>query len=189
VLSRFDDAFAETASQWFAQMADALTDQLQQDGVSPEHISLAPTVDCRYVGQGFELAVTLDGLTNANLSALPEAFHSLHRERYGHANEHEDIEIVTLRLGAIGTTPHEEESPIGSDVALPSGDACIASTDILIPGESLAEITVWDRSRLVPGNVVTGPAIVHQMDATTLILTGQYATVTPQGDIRIQEST
>ena len=63
----------------------------------------------------------------------------------------------------------------------------MASPEVLIPGEALAPVDVWDRNLLVAGNVIAGPAIIHQMDATTLILSGQVATVTPLGDIRIQE--
>lgn len=189
MLSRFDDAFAAQAVAWYAEHAAALTGQLAQDGVDPDDVVLSPTADCRYVGQGFELSVPLTGLAPADIDGLPEAFHALHRERYGHANEQEDVEVVTLRLGATGSAPQDRHSSGGSGEFEPAAAARIATPEVLIPGESLGPVDVWDRSMLVPGNVITGPAIIHQMDATTLMLSGQTGTVTPLGDIRIKERT
>lgn len=187
VLARFDGDFAVRAEAWFADRAGALTAQLVKDGVHADRILLSPTADCRYVGQGFELPVPLTGLSAPDIAAVPAAFHALHRERYGHSNEHEDVEVVTLRLGATGTAAAIREVLEGAGGATPRVEARIGTPDIVVPGGVLQQVDVWDRSLLAPGNVIAGPAIIHQMDATTLILSGQTAAVTALGDIRIQE--
>ena len=189
VLARFDGDFAVRAQAWFADRADALTEQLVKDSVAADRILLSPTADCRYVGQGFELPVPLAGLSASDIAAVPAAFHALHRERYGHANEHEDVEVVTLRLGAIGAPSAIQEVFDDAGGSAPRAEARIGSPEIVVPGDSLQRVDVWDRSLLAPGNVIAGPAIIHQMDATTLILPGQSAVVTALGDIRIQEDT
>lgn len=188
VLQAFDPAFAEHAQAWYRDRAAELTQQLIDDGVAPESITLSPVADCRYVGQGFELAVPLPGTSVEDIDTLPAAFHVLHQERYGHASPHEDVEVVTLRLGAIGAETVAESVPDVHPSPTPSTEALLGTPDVILPGEGLQSVAVWDRARLTVGNVIDGPAIIHQMDATTLVLSGQRATVTHLGDIRIEEA-
>ncbi|MGI9195995.1 MAG: hydantoinase/oxoprolinase family protein [Candidatus Nanopelagicales bacterium] len=187
VLATFNDEFAARAREWYADRAQALTRQLLDDGVEEGHIDLSPVADCRYVGQGFELPVPLAGIDSEAIAELPQAFHALHRERYGHSNDFEDIEIVTLRLGATGSAPAPMTPAPRFGGEAPPESARIGSPEIVIPGGDSQRVDVWDRALLEPGNVVRGPAIIHQMDATTVLLAGQKATVTDPGDIRLQE--
>ena len=188
MLRRFDAAFADHAYTWFHDRAAELTRQLTEDGVPPDSITFSPVADCRYVGQGFELPVVLPGITREDIATIPEAFHALHQERYGHANPEEEVEVVTLRLGGIGG---EVLSAAVSDAltsATPPAQALLGTPEVILPGETAQRVHVWDRALLAAGNVIDGPAIIHQMDATTLVLSGQRATVTALGDIRIEEA-
>lgn len=188
VLRRFDAAFAGDAHAWFRNRAAELTHQLIDDGVPPDSITFSPVADCRYVGQGFELPVVLPGITIQDVETIPAAFHALHQERYGHANPEEDIEVVTLRIGGIGG---EALSQAAADAVISPtapAQALLGTPEVILPGEAAQRVRVWDRAMLAAGNVIEGPAIIHQMDATTLVLSGQRSTVTPLGDIRIEEA-
>jgi len=187
VLTRFDDAFVSRAQGWYVDRAAELTERLVEDGVDRALITLSPIADCRYVGQGFELPVPITGLSEADIAAVPAAFHALHRERYGHANEQEDVEVVTLRLGATGTAHQLVQASLETGGSAPRQEARMGSPDVVVPGGALQRVDVWNRALLLPGNVIAGPAVIHQMDATTLILSDQTATVTALGDIHIQE--
>lgn len=188
VLQRCDAEFAIGAYQWLQEKAAELRHQLTEDGVAADAITLSPVADCRYVGQGFELPVPLAGIEVSDIAAIPASFHALHQERYGHASPSEDVEIVTLRIGAIGTDSGGDLVPSALVSPTPRPEAHLGAPDIVLPGEGMRVVDVWDRAQLEAGNVVDGPAIIHQMDATTLVLSGQRATVTAWGDIRIEEA-
>jgi N-methylhydantoinase A len=143
--------------------------------------------DCRYIGQGYELPTLLPGSRLPDIEALPAAFHALHMERYGHSSESEDIEVVTLRITVMGGIPTAIEKTISAGNPKPAAAARLAVENVFVPGFEQSAVPVWDRNALLAGNVLRGPAIIHQMDATTLILDGQRATVTPLGDLLIEE--
>jgi len=95
--------------------------------------------------------------------------------------------VVTLRLAAVGGVAAVVELPRVGGGEVPDRAALLAQRQITVPGGEEATVPVWDRERLVPGNVVDGPALIHQMDATTLVLDRQRATVLSSGDLRVEE--
>lgn len=188
VLTSFDEAVPTELLGWYSARADELTDQLVHDGVDRDVVTVTASVDCRYLGQGFELNVPLKDLTSEALSQLPNAFGDLHEARYGHANRTEPVELVTLRISALGTYAEglSEQVPVGT--GHPGPEALLNTHDVVMPGTGAPVATpVWDRAMLRAGDVIAGPAIVHQMDSTTVVLAGQRATVTPTGDIELTE--
>jgi N-methylhydantoinase A len=188
VLRLHQEGDAADLLDWFAQRAEQLTAQLAHDGVDEDDVTVTASVDCRYLGQGFELNVPLTNLSAEGLAQLPHAFGNLHEARYGHANRDEPVELVTLRISALGTYAEAIDEQVGAGGAAPEPAALLATRDVVMPGSGEpAETPVWDRARLRADNVLTGPAIVHQMDSTTLVLAGQRATVTASGDIELTE--
>lgn len=173
---------------WYHARGDELTGQLVRDGVDRDAVTVTASVDCRYLGQGFELNVPLDDLTAEGFARLPEVFGDLHEARYGHANRAEPVEMVTLRVSALGRYAASTDEQVAAGGSVPDPAALLVTRDVVMPGTGEPVSTpVWDRARLLAGNVLTGPAIVHQMDSTTLVLAGQQATVTASGDIELTE--
>ncbi|MGH7154594.1 MAG: hydantoinase/oxoprolinase family protein, partial [Acetobacteraceae bacterium] len=157
------DVLAMQADAWFAA-----------EGITPEARHVVRTVDMRYAGQNYELSIALpDGAIGAGtLDALAERFEAAHRQAYGFVAEEDPVQVVTFRVEATGIVPKasfERYSDCGPDAS----DAAIARRDVWLPevGGS-APCAVYDRDRLRAGNVVVGPAIIEQMDATTLVLPG-----------------
>ncbi len=108
---------------------------------------------------------------------LARRFHRLHRQRYGHASPGQPVEVVNLRLKTIGATdkpdfrPEPEEGP---DVT----HALVRQVvTVVFAGGTSTDTPIYEREQLRPGNRVTGPAVVVQMDATTVILPGWQARV------------
>jgi N-methylhydantoinase A len=96
---------------------------------------------------------------------------------YGYSAPEEPIQAVTFRLEAIGLTPRAElrSSPA---VGLDAGAACAGSRRVFLPETGgWTECPVYERARLEHGNRLSGPAVIDQMDSTTLILPGQTARV------------
>ena len=143
------------------------------------------SLDLRYAGQSYELTVpiaaTADGATAGRF--LP-AFHRAHRRRYGHADLGRAVEVVAVRLRA--------ELP-GAAVRLPplpkgSGDAQAARLErqpVWFDGKPRAT-WLYDRNLLRAGDGLRGPALILQLDATTVIPPGWGGRVDDVGNLLLE---
>jgi N-methylhydantoinase A len=156
------------AAAWFAN---------EQIGADARRI--VRTVDMRYAGQNYELAVPLPAgpMTAQTLDQLVAAFADAHQRLYGFVAAEEPVQLVTFRLEATGIVNKatlRQEPAVGPDASA----AIVAHRDVWIAEQERAvACPVYDRNRLRPGNCFVGPAIVEQMDATTLVLPGMNAKV------------
>ncbi|MBY5748107.1 hydantoinase/oxoprolinase family protein [Rhizobium leguminosarum] len=139
------------------------------------------TADMRYVGQNYELQVLVPaGMVGPDtLAALVKGFEQAHLQRFGFIAEGEAIQIVTLRLEAAGVVNKAELASLPD--AGPSCDgAVIGSRQVYMDeAKDFLPCPVYAREKLKPGNRIAGPAIVEQMDTTTVILPDMQATVDP----------
>lgn len=167
-----DEAYPELVD-WFEATSREARAQLVHDGVPAEHIREEASIDCRYRGQGFELSIPIADWSEESLSGLPALFHEAHRERYGHANLAEPVEIVTIRLASTGDIERigEHAAPVPA-VELPEA-AIVARRDVILPGYGELDVPVIERSRIPAGARFEGPVVIQQMDATTVILPEQ----------------
>jgi N-methylhydantoinase A len=151
----------------------ALTQQARLE--MGEAATLEPAVDLRYEGQGYELTVPL----RDSLAALLADFHGAHHRRFGHADPGRVVEAITVRLRA-RLPQNEAASP---DLPKAERDALPAlSASRTVHLDKPREVPVYDRARLRAGNVIEGPAIVSQLDSTTLVGAGWQATVDAYGN-------
>src|SRR5262249_37850126 len=137
------------------------------------------TADMRYLGQNYELGVALpEGpITAATLQALGDGFAEAHRQRYGFVAAGDPVQIVTLRLEATGVVRKAElmaHPEAGPDAA----GAIIQRRPVWLEDAGDFVVTpIYGRADLRHGNRFAGPAVVEQMDATTLVPTGMTARV------------
>ncbi|RZT68596.1 hydantoinase/oxoprolinase family protein [Leucobacter luti] len=188
VLRDADPAGTAELSAWFDTAAGDAVAQFSEDGISAEAVTTTATADCRYRGQGFELNIQLPDWEPATLATIPERFHRAHAERYGHANTAEPVEIVTVRLSSTGAVSRitERATPVAS--ASLTDAAVIATRDTLLPGFGVTPTPVIDRAQLAAGTEFFGPAIIQQMDATTVILPRQRCRVASTLDIVVTDT-
>jgi N-methylhydantoinase A len=145
----------------------------------------------RYVGQSWELLVRVPAGADS-MATLERAFHDAHERRYGHATAGAS-EIVNFRLTAIGAVP---KPPPRRWECEPPGAPASASESSPPPagpsprqvhfGGAPLPVPVYERTRLPAGRVVTGPTIVEEMGATTVIPPGWTATVGEWGELVLQ---
>ncbi len=137
------------------------------------------TLDMRYMGQSFDLSLPVPtALDAAGLLQVQEAFHALHEHTYGYAARDTEIELVTARLEAIAplAKPILPEQPLGP--AQPASEAQIEERPVFFDEAGAFQPTpIYQRERLLPGNVVSGPAIIEQYDSTTMLPPGWRASV------------
>lgn len=161
---------------------------LAGQGIPPERRLLRRAVDMRYLGQNYELTVPVPHgpFGPGMIPAILAAFYRAHEQAYGFAVAGEPAELVTFRVEAVGLLEKVPFPVAGSGPAEPDPGAVAGRRRAYLDG-GWAKVPVYDRERLRPGNVVAGPAVVEQMDATTLILPGQMGRVDGLGNILIEE--
>ncbi len=184
-LADFTVDFSRTAMQPLAAMtADALRAAfapllaqayaaLAAEGFAADAIGLARALDLRYRGQSFELAVPLTA-DDPTLAAAD--FHAAHAQRYGYARSEAVVELVNLRVTGRGWRP-KPELPTYPPAAASTLAAAQVGETRLRAGGAWHTAPVYQRDQLRPGQIMTGPALVVQEDATTVLLPGWRATV------------
>src|SRR5207248_10635180 len=122
------------------------------------------------------------------LAGLGPDFHALHRSTYGHAAPAEAVELVTLRLSGFGGLDRPSPAPARVGSRAPVAEARAGSRPLLLPGSRRRRnVPLIRRELLRARNVIPGPAIVEEMDSTTVILPGQAARVDGHGNLWIEE--
>jgi N-methylhydantoinase A len=166
------------------EMAAQITDELKADGVDPADIATIFEIDVRYHGQAFEvpMPVTLEGFDPGGLTRLASAFDEEHRRLFTF-NMDAEHEFVNLRAVAVGRVLDIPPRPIERGDGDPSR-AKLRDHEIWVDG-GLKPAVIYDRSRLRAGDIIPGPAIVVEMDSTTLVLPDCQAEVDPFGNILI----
>jgi N-methylhydantoinase A len=138
------------------------------------------SIDLRYRRQGYEMNVPCDAAEPRNAIA---AFHDLHRQRYGFADSARPVEIVNLRLRMIAASdPYEPER---RTLSAGNGNAALyAERDVYFHG-SFRPSRFYRREKLSPGDVISGPAMVTEYTAATLLPPGCIARVDALGNLVI----
>jgi N-methylhydantoinase A len=126
-------------------------------------------------------------LTKQDLIIMRERFDTLHEQNSGHKAETEPVELVSLRLISLGLVPQAKLSP-GKVTGRKIDEAKTSERKVFFGKEHGTLATqIYARDRLEPGHKITGPAIVEQLDTTTLIQPEQQAVVDEYGNIIIKE--
>jgi N-methylhydantoinase A len=169
-------------------LAGSVRGTLGRQGVSADQQALTYQVDMRYHGQGFEIPVDLDlaafGAGRSGLDGLAAAFDAEHQRLFSFLLEGNDHEVVNVRVSASGPRPKVALAELPEGDGDPAG-AVATTTTIWVAGAERAA-GVYDRTKLRAGDVIRGPAIVAEMDATTLVLPDHAATVHPSGSLLIR---
>ena len=159
---------------------------LAREGISPDQMSFVRQVEMRYVGQSYELSVPAPRrLGPRSMGKVAAAFHAEHQRAYGHSAPDEPVEFVTLRVAALGSISR----PTLGLVREAAGGIEAAETArrrVCFTGsEGYADTPIYDRYLLGPGASIQGPAVVEEMDSTTVLHPGWHARVDRFGNLLI----
>jgi N-methylhydantoinase A len=163
---------ADVAKVFDELQAHAARD-LKAENFRDDQIGIERGLDMRYAGQGYEITIACDH--GIDLAALRRNFDDNHKQMFGHTAPDEPVEIVSYRLRGIGRVP-----PVTLPSYRPQGlslnDALRETRKARFAGVT-HHCPVYQRNRLDVGVCFDGPAIVDQLDATTVIPPGQSARV------------
>jgi N-methylhydantoinase A len=164
-----------TAQTWIAD---------QSSGLAMEPFRMSYTAEMRYEGQGYDVPVALEPawLANGDRDNIAAAFHAAHRAVYGHATETNEVWLKELRVHLSGAIPRPRLRAINIEDSEPR-----SRRPIRLFGQTI-EATVVSRSALGDKDIVQGPAILNQMDTTTLIPPGWQASLAPSGALILRHT-
>lgn len=183
-------ADVETLKRLLAPLYERARTDLHAEGLDDDEIELHPALDMRYVGQSYELTIGPGELWTRETQYIA-AFHEAHRQRFSYASEGEPVEIVNLRLKALGRTakPRFLRQPTGGldPKAAHAGYKQVYFAGAGTPRASRPIYTaLYERQGLKPGNMVVGPAIIFQLDTTTVVPPDWAATVDGWGNLIVE---
>jgi N-methylhydantoinase A len=170
-LVRADATGVKSLNQGFRTLAKRGAQWLKGEG--EEHGVFQWLADLRYFGQNFELGLDLksDRIDERGLAKVVEAFHRRHKDYYGYDMRGQPVEIVNLRLVVTGkrrAVPPERAKLARGALK----DALLEKRKVWFPGSGYVATPVYDRDRLPADGRISGPAIVEQMDTTTVVPPG-----------------
>ena len=164
----------------FAEMEEAGARELAAQGVASGEMTFLRELEMRYLGQGYELSVSLTTPHRAI-----EAFHEKHERTYGYASREDVVEIVAARLVAIGKVV---EPPLTSPAILGVRDTSRRSApddrrDVYFTKTGRIPTPILQRDALADGDGIEGPAVIEQYDSATLVPPGWSATLDSIGNL------
>ena len=184
VLISSADAEASDLGGVYAELETEALAQMDREGVPHNEVSLVRTADVRYLGQGYELEVPVSGgeVTDSELCGVYGRFHDAHTRAYGYASADSPLEVVNLRMTAVARLPQPSLDQADLAGEANPARALRESRDAVFHNRSVPT-AVYDRARLVAGDSIDGPAVVEQLDSTTVVWPEQTASVDRYGNL------
>ena len=168
------------AEQWF-----------EEEGIIGEDRTTRISFDMRYVRQNFELTIPWIELSgppildySSSLEVLTERFYEQHEKTYGHFTEKDPIEIVNIRLMALGRSS-TEINPV-SEEHLNNSPQPISERSVWFEPNKPSKTPIYSRGDLRFGHALVGPVIIEQLDAVTVIFPGDTVKVDSSGNLIIK---
>jgi N-methylhydantoinase A len=172
-LASIDEASVDAQ---FADLVAHARDELRAEGFADSAVQIERSLDMRYAGQGYELTMPLpDMLGEGALRKLRAEFDEAHRQQFGHTAPNEPVEIVSYRLRGVGRVA-PVKLPSFTPQGLNTADAIREHRDMRFDGKTIS-CPVYQREKLDVGANFDGPAVVDQLDCTTVVFPGQHASV------------
>jgi N-methylhydantoinase A len=166
----------------FAELEDRARERLYAEGIDNEDVQLLRSLDMRYAGQWRELEISVDGKVDS-LEDLTARFHEEHERQHAFKREEQPVEIYQLRVAAVGKIrkpelPYEEGEEHEPE---PKGHR-----EAVFRDEGALQTAVYNRDNLRPGATIPGPAVIEQLDSTSVVPPGDLAEVDGYSNIVIR---
>jgi N-methylhydantoinase A len=180
----------------YADLEASARTMLRAHGVPEPRWELVRAADVRYGRQAYELTVpvTPGPVTRATLERLAADFHDKHRATYGHASPGEPVQLVTLRLTAVGRQAGLDLARAGAGSApraasgSPAPDGAARAREVHFKETGRVSCDVVGRDALTPGRERPGPLIVEAMDTTVVVPPGWWAQADGRGFILMERA-
>ncbi|MGM0900446.1 MAG: hydantoinase/oxoprolinase family protein [Bacillota bacterium] len=167
------------------ELVDKASQELTEEGFTEESRELQVSLDLRYQHQAYEITIPLNSLyiTDQTIAEAVDHFHETHKNIYGFHRIGEALELANIRLVGLGKIKKIKNQ---------NGKAakCVELKPIgkrqVYFDSSFYETPIYQRSDLSTETVISGPAIIEQLDSTILVYPNQAAVTTPDGNLIIK---
>jgi N-methylhydantoinase A len=179
-----EGADIETINGIFDDLVSRGQAALAGDGFDEQHRSFIPSAEMRYEGQEHTVNIPLPTL-KLDVSRIPDIvnrFNQAHETQYGHHMD-DPVQIVTLRLRAIGLLPRPELPKVGQGTGNAENARKGSRPVYRYEAGAPVDYAVYNRGRLLAGDSIVGPAIVEEPSSTTVIHAGDVLTVGEYGEL------
>lgn len=181
-LSKIDPAAIRTG---FAQLEAEGRAWLAAESPQTDAVQVHFSVDARYHGQAFDIEVELPAdAQRLDAAFVAERFHATYEQLYRNCDRNARIDLVNLRVRVVGKSPalHVKPLPPGTGSPEPTGER-----DIWWGGRS-HRARIYARSQLRAGDRIFGPAVVEQVDTTTVVAPGYAASTDAHGVLSLERT-
>jgi N-methylhydantoinase A len=161
-------------------------DLLAEEGVKRGQIVIQHVLSLRYAGQSFELDVPLGG-ARVSIERISADFDALHLKRYGYDRAGHPLELVHLRVSALGMLDKPQPRKRRVRNAAPRKDALTGRRPVYL-NDAFVESPVYDRAALAPGARFQGPAIVEEPGSVTIVFPKWRAAVDGYSNIVLERA-
>ncbi|HQU44026.1 MAG TPA: hydantoinase/oxoprolinase family protein, partial [Pirellulales bacterium] len=162
----------------FEQMADEARRELLAEGVDPARIECRRSLDLRY--RGLDAYLTIPEPPDGDYA---EAYAVEHERLYGYRRPGRPLETVAARVEVVGRSPEEAAAPASAALRRAASEATTSAWFDAVEHAT----AVYDRAALRPGDVLDGPAILHESSSTTVIDPGWQGEILPGGELLLTD--
>ncbi len=189
LISPTDDIDWEEAERIYQEMEERGRAQLTSDGIETTKWDFQRLMDLRYAGQNYEITVEVANapISPRIMAKAVERFCAEHERLRGHRFEDAPTQVTILRVSARGRVPKPPLTPLSENERVgPPVPRTKRSVHFKDPYGAL-ETDIYRREALLPADILKGPAVVEEMDSTTVIYPDQEGEMDPYGNIIIRE--
>ena len=146
-------------------------------------------MECRYLGQGFELRAKMpdEPLTKENVETVINNFYDVHKQQYGHAFKDQVTEAITIRVIASVDVEKLTFTKLEEGGTENPSYAKLYERDTIFDDGKSVPTPRFSREKMKANDYLTGPAVVTQHNSTTIVPPGYTATMLSAGDILIEK--
>jgi N-methylhydantoinase A len=177
---------ANSLNREFASMETSAIKQLSEENIPDDKIQLQRSADLRYEGQSYELNIPIVDLTDTGaIEQMIADFHNTHGRIYAYSDPSESVEIISLRIAAIGQVPQIglTKGEMGK-----SGPAIEKATrPVYFFGQGFLPSHIFERDDLKPGQQFRGPCLIEETTSTTVVPPGWAGIVDTFGNLTIAQ--
>ena len=189
VLDKADEDQIKQINKIVSELKKEADNQLDMDGISQDKREYEKIMECRYLGQGFELRAKMPDseINKENIKEVIENFFNVHEQQYGHAFKDQLTEAITIRI--IASAKIEKLDMIKLEKG---GDknpkyAFLYSRETTFDDGKSYDTPRYDRIKLLARDIIEGPASITQHNSTTIVPPNYQAEVLDYGDVRVKK--
>ena len=172
------------AENYFVELENQASRDLADEGLAEDEHHFIRDLDLRYAGQGYEIRTPIHNLktnpmTAEGLNQVQERFHDLHQTLHGHSAHDQEIEVVSYRVRVRVSVPKQDVPKLN----IPEGQTeTVATRKVTFDGQTMHSARIYNRDT-IRSSTIEGPAIIEQLDSTTVLPPGWVAKLDCFGNI------